>query len=96
LAVAFAWVTIIFVSIRLGVNHFAYEPVRWVGKISPRPILFVHGELDKYVPDFDELFAAANEPKEAWRVADVAHTKVSEVYPEEFRRRVIEFFDRNL
>jgi uncharacterized protein len=96
LAVIFAWVTIIFVSVRLGVNHFAYEPIRWVGKISPRPILFVHGELDIFVPDFDELYAAAGEPKEAWREAGVAHTKVSEAFPEEFHRRMIEFFNRNL
>ncbi len=96
LAVWFAWATIIFTSIRFGANMFAYEPVRWVGKISPRPILFVHGELDKYVPDFDELYAAASEPKEAWREVGVAHTKVSEVFPEEFRRRVVEFFERNL
>jgi fermentation-respiration switch protein FrsA (DUF1100 family) len=96
LAICFSWVTIIFTSIRFLANQLACEPIRWVGKISPRPILFVHGELDKYVPDFDELYAAAREPKEAWRVVGVAHTKVSEAYPEEFRRRVIEFFDRNL
>jgi len=82
--------------VRLGANQFHYEPVRWVGKIAPRPILFIHGELDRYCPNFDELYAAAGEPKETWRLAGVVHTKASEVYPEEFRRRVIEFFDRNL
>jgi pimeloyl-ACP methyl ester carboxylesterase len=91
-----AWLTVAITSVRLGVNLFLYEPVRWVGKIAPRPILFIHGELDRYCPDFDILYAAAGEPKEAWRLAGVEHTKASEVYPEEFRRRVIEFFDRNL
>jgi pimeloyl-ACP methyl ester carboxylesterase len=96
LASPLAWLAIAITSARLGANLFHYEPVRWVGKIAPRPIFFIHGELDQYVPDFNELFAAANDSKETWRLVGVGHTKASEVYPEEFRRRVIEFFDRNL
>lgn len=96
LVMPLAWLTIGITSVRLGANLFHYEPVRWVGKLSPRPILFIHGELDQYCSDFDELFAAAGEPKEAWRLPDVGHTKASEVYPEEFRRRVIEFFQKAL
>ncbi len=91
-----AWLTVAIISLRLGANLFRYEPVRWVGKIAPRPVFFIHGELDQYIPDFDDLVAAAGEPKEVWRLPGVAHTKASETYPEEFRRRVIEFFDRNL
>jgi fermentation-respiration switch protein FrsA (DUF1100 family) len=90
------WLTVAMTSLRFGVNLFRYEPIRWVGKIAPRPVFFVHGEKDKYLHDFDELYAAASEPKEAWRLPGVEHTKASEVYPEEFYRRVIEFFDRNL
>lgn len=83
-------------SVRLGANLFQFEPVRWVGRITPRPILFIHGELDQYLPDFDELFNAAKEPKEAWRLPAVQHTKASEAQPEEFYQRVIGFFDKNL
>jgi pimeloyl-ACP methyl ester carboxylesterase len=82
--------------IRLGVNLFRYEPIRWVGKISPRPILFIHGELDQYLPDFDELYAAARPPKELWRLVDAGHTSASQLYPEEHTRRVVDFFSRNL
>jgi len=90
------WLIVLVTSLRLGVNLFRYEPVRWVGKISPRPILFIHGELDQYLPDFDDLFNATGEPREAWRVAGVGHTKVSEAYPEEFYQRVIAFFTKYL
>jgi len=90
------WWVVAVTSLRLGVNLFRYEPVRWVGKISPRPIFFVHGELDPYLDDFDDLVAAAGEPKEVWRLPGVGHTKASEVYPEEFYRRVVGFFQRNL
>ncbi len=96
LGVFLGWLTVAVTSLRFGVNLFRYEPVRWVGKIAPRPILFVHGERDQYVPDFDHLYAAAGEPKEAWRLPDVGHTQASEVYPDEFYRRVVDFFQRNL
>ena len=91
-----AWLTVVIISLRVGTNLFQYEPIRWVGRITPRPIFFIHGELDQYCPDFDDLYAAAGEPKEAWRLAGVGHTKASETHPEEFHRRVIKFFDRNL
>jgi uncharacterized protein len=96
LARPLVWLTVVMTSLRLGANLFHYEPIRWVGKIAPRPILFVHGELDRYLSDFDELYAAAGEPKEAWRLPGVGHTKASEVYPEEFYQRVVGFFTDNL
>jgi fermentation-respiration switch protein FrsA (DUF1100 family) len=93
---AIAWLIIFMTSLRLGVNLFQYEAIRWVGKISPRPILFIHGDQDQYLPDFDELYAAAKEPKELWRLPDAGHTTASQIYPEEHARRVIEFFTRYL
>ena len=92
----FGWLTVAMTSLRLGTNLFHFEPVRWVGKIAPCPILFVHGEQDQYIPNFDELYAAAGEPKQAWRVPGVGHTKVSEACPDEFYRRVVGFFEENL
>jgi fermentation-respiration switch protein FrsA (DUF1100 family) len=95
-AVAFAWLAMVGASLRLGANLFCYESVRWVGKIAPRPIFFIHGEQDQYLPDFDELYAAANQPKEAWRVAEAGHTTVGQFFPEEHERRIVEFFARHL
>jgi pimeloyl-ACP methyl ester carboxylesterase len=92
----FAWVIIAITSLRLQANLFQYDAVRWVGQIAPRPILFIHGEDDPYLRDFDDLWKAAAEPKEAWRLPGVGHTKASEMYPEEFNRRVVEFFKKNL
>ncbi len=91
-----AWLVVLMASLRLRVNLFMYEPIRWVGKISPRPILFIHGDHDQYLPDFDDLYAAASEPKELWRLPDAGHTTASQLYPEEHQRRVIDFFDRYL
>ena len=91
-----AWLIISMTSLRLGVNLFRYEPIQWVGKITPRPILFIHGDLDQYLPDFDDLYAAASTPKELWRLPDAGHTNASQLYPEEHTRRVVEFFSQNL
>jgi hypothetical protein len=91
-----AYLIIGMTSLRLGVNLFHFEALRWVGKIAPRPILFIHGDLDQYLPDFDQLYQAAGLPKELWRLPDAGHTTASQLYPEEHNRKVIEFFQRYL
>lgn len=91
-----AWLMISLASLRLGANLFKYEPIRWVGKVSPRPVLFIHGDKDPYLPDFDELYAAANQPKGLWRLPDAGHCNASQLYPEEHTRRVIDFFSQHL
>lgn len=90
-----AWMAVFGASLRLGANLFRYEPVRWIGRIAPRPLMMIHGELDQYCPDFDQLLAAAR-PTEVWRVPDVGHVQASQVYPEEFRRRIVDFLNRHL
>lgn len=41
------------------------EPSKWIGKISPRPILIIHGENDELVDvkNAYKLYEKANEPK---------------------------------
>jgi uncharacterized protein len=96
LAHTLAWIFFSITSIRLGINIFQYEPVRWVGKISPRPIFFIHGDHDLFCADFNELYAAAKEPKQLWRLPEAGHTTASQLYPEEHARRVIDFFNKYL
>lgn len=93
---AMAWLFFSLTSLRLGINIFIYEPVRWVGKITPRPVFFIHGDQDRLCADFDDLYAAANPPKELWRLPEAGHTTASQLYPEEYSRRVIDFFTRYL
>ncbi len=89
-----AWLTIAGASLRLRVNLFRYEPVRWAGKITC-PLLIIHGELDQYCPDFEELLAAAH-PTEVWRLADVGHVQARQVYPATYREWVVAFLHRYL
>ena len=98
LGTVLAWLVLTITSLRVGANLLDYEPARWVGRIAPRPILFIHGERDPYLPpaDFDALVAAANEPKQVWRVPEAGHRTVDQVYPEEYQRRVVVFFEQHL
>ena len=51
------------------------EAKAWIGKVSPRPLLIVHGEKDELVPvgQAQELFSLAGEPKEIFIVPDAGH-----------------------
>ena len=90
-----AWLVLAATSLRLGVNIFAYEPVRWVGRIAPRPLMLIHGEHDQYVTDFDDLLAAAH-PTEVWRLPNEGHTTACRSMPEVYWQRVIEFLNTHL
>jgi hypothetical protein len=60
--------------------------------------LLIFGEQDVIVPpsEVDVIFARAGEPKEVWRVPEAAHRNVHVRQPEEYRRRILEFFNRHL
>ncbi len=96
LAPALAWMVELFASLRLRANLFASDPIRWVAKISPRPVLIMHGEADADVPveQAYRLYDTAHEPKEIWVVAGARHREIEQVAEEEYRHRVIAFFDR--
>ena len=59
------------------------SPVEVVGRISPIPLLVVHGDRDHYFPveHPEALFAAAGEPKELWLLEGFGHAE-SGVTPE--------------
>ena len=98
LSAPLTWLTLAVTSLRVGANQFRYEPIRWVGQIAPRPLFFIHGDRDKYIPpaDFAALVAAAGPTAEVWRVPEANHRTVDHVHPEEYRHRVIAFFAKHL
>lgn len=87
---------ILFASLRLGAWLPSADPIRWVAKISPRPLLLIHGEKDVFISTrrIKALYEAAGEPKELWLIPDAGHRNADELYPEEYRKRVVGFFER--
>lgn len=83
---------------RLGAGLAEADPIRWVGRIAPRPVLFIHGDHDPYVTvaDVESLYAAAGEPKELWRVSEAGHREADQHRPAEYRQRVVGFFEHYL
>lgn len=71
---------------------------RVLPRLAPRPLLMIHGGEDKYItPEIARtLFDLARPPKEFWLVEGAKHNQSLHVAPEEYRRRVLDFFQRNL
>jgi pimeloyl-ACP methyl ester carboxylesterase len=66
--------------------------------IAPRPLLMIHGGADSYIrPEMARaLFELAGPPKEFWLVEKAKHNQAMHVANGEYRRRVLEFFDKHL
>ena len=66
-----------------------------VGKISPRPILFIAN--GKKEAAFNRLFhQAANDPKELWEVPNTQHNSALAQDPDGYMNRLIRFFSKSL
>ena len=81
-----------------GYDSSQIDTTRWIGKLSPRPVLIMMGGQDEIIPaeSGQWLYDAAGEPKELWFVPEAMHHGIPEVAPEEYERRVSGFFDKAL
>lgn len=52
-----------------------YSPRLWIARVSPVPVLFIHGDADPVVPPAhgERLFGLAGEPKALWIVPGAGH-----------------------
>ena len=94
-----AWVgplIVCFAGLRPGAWLPKADPIRWVDKIAPRALLIIHGGLDPYVSlaEIEELYAKAGEPKELWVVPEADHRRVDRHHPDQYRARLLAFFDK--
>jgi pimeloyl-ACP methyl ester carboxylesterase len=98
LLVPLGWASISFGEWISQGNVAAIRAVDYVGRLGPRPLLFIHGELDDYVPSDhpQRLLDAANEPKELWLVPGSGHAMARLDHPQEYVQRVQAFFGRYL
>ena len=67
-------------------------------RMIARPILFIHGERDSYIPleQARLLYAQSAQPRYLWIVPGAKHNMSVETRPEEYARYTIQFFDRHL
>jgi hypothetical protein len=71
---------------------------RYLPCLAPRPLLMIHGMSDTYIkPEMTtRLFTFAREPKELWLVENAKHNYALQVAGEEYRQRVLRFFETHL
>ena len=92
----YAPITLQFVAWRTGITPSHLVPLEVVDRISPRPLLLVHGTADTSInyEASQALYAQAREPKELWLIPDIGHTQGAQKVPEEYAARIGAFFDR--
>lgn len=82
------------VSLHAGRSFWQLDATEAVRRISPRPILLIHGADDQMIApaQMDDLFAIAGQPKSKW-LGPGPHSNVLAVDFENYQKRVVEFFN---
>ncbi len=69
------------------------NPIDYVDRVSPVPLLLMHGRDDRVVPCSmsQALFEKAQDPKQVWLIEEMGHYEIWQRRPDEARRRVLDF-----
>lgn len=75
-----------------------HDPERYIAKISPKPLLIIHGDRDRIIPAAmsRRLFERALEPKTLYIVEGAPHLGCRYVAGETYERKVADFFEAAL
>jgi dipeptidyl aminopeptidase/acylaminoacyl peptidase len=85
-------------ELRTGIDLDDLRPVEVVGRISPRPVMLIHGTADDVVvpSESERNYGAAKEPKELHLVPGAKHGDTIAPGEPSTEAQVREFFDRAL
>ena len=80
---------------QLGITVEQVDSARDLATVSPRYVMIIHDKNDTLMPVYhaEKMFAAAREPKTLWILEEVGHQDPAIERPEEYRERVVGFFD---
>jgi pimeloyl-ACP methyl ester carboxylesterase len=90
--------TLLASGVLYGMDFYAVRPVDVVASIAPRPILFIHGAADTYIPPstMQQLAIAArmgtNANVQTWLVPGATHAQAFDVLKQAYVTRVVAFF----
>jgi fermentation-respiration switch protein FrsA (DUF1100 family) len=80
-------------------RHCHFPPLeKALPKLSPRPLFMIHGGGDTYIKAdvTEQMFARARDPKEFWLVDGAKHNQAIQLVPDEYKRRILDFFNQHL
>ena len=97
-AFPFAPLTVWLTERRTGIDAGDIVPERAVAALAPMPLLVMHGLGDETIApaDGEAIFAAAGAPKTLWLIPGAEHGEGADAAPDEYRRRIVAFFEENL
>ncbi len=97
-AFPFAPITVWLAERRTGIDAGEIVPERAVAALAPTPLLVMHGLDDETISpaDSEAIFAAAGQPKALWLIPAAEHGEGATAAADEYRRRIVAFFDENL
>jgi dipeptidyl aminopeptidase/acylaminoacyl peptidase len=83
----------LYVRLHYGVNMEEASPEQAVTRTTI-PVLLIHGTRDRNIPPYHSDLIRAKNPSSVvvWKVPDAVHTGAHQAEPEEFERRVLEWF----
>lgn len=83
-------------ELRKGFHRNQVRPMDVIGKITPRPLLLVHGSEDQRITkdQAQQLFNAAEGPKYLWYVAGVGHDEVRSPGLDQLMPAIIRFLNQ--
>lgn len=79
-----------------GMDINQLSPTDVIGRIEPRPVLLIYGSREVSLVGGRQQLAAAGPSTSLWVVPGAGHGDYLQVAPEEYERRVVEFFDQVL
>ncbi len=94
----FIWITRLLGRIIMGIDIEKIAPADEIMKIKA-PVLLIHGSKDRQIPAAHSRLIYGNSNKnntELWIIEGAGHGWNYAVNPAEYKRRVMEFFDKHL
>ena len=86
----------LFYSLVTGVWAGDVSPVDAAAKIGPRAVFFIHGEREIERSRGQKQYTAAVQPRQLWIVPNAGHGDYLSAAPQEYPRRLVEFFEMYL
>lgn len=85
-------------SIISGCNFFTHDPLFVAKELAGIPVLFFHGEKDRYAANnqIREMVDSIGRSARLWLVPEARHRDIEITRPEEYMQNLIAFFNENL
>jgi fermentation-respiration switch protein FrsA (DUF1100 family) len=89
------WLTFLFQPLAYVLVSDEFSPEDDIAKISPTPLLVIHGQEDPVIPfSFGEnIFKRAKEPKTFWKIEQGHHIDTMSRHQGAYREKLIQFLD---